>query len=143
MSAIEQPAGRVPTTGVVRALVWLQAFFWGSYLIVLIKLLTAGYRYGGFGFRPFGDDPTLFDPKDVFGWGIPEYLMHGLLLLTVWFGAVPATLLLIASLRVTVMLWHATAPRRWLLTFSSVMTLAFLAVQLTSFHSLIVEWLMD
>jgi hypothetical protein len=108
-----------------------------------LKLLIAGYKYGGFGFRPFGEDPTLFDPKEVFGWGIPEYILQIPLSIAVVFGAVPAALILLASLPVAAMLWRAAAPRRWSLTVSIILTLAFLAVQLTGFHSLIVEWMLD
>jgi len=144
MTAIDRPTtARVPDTAVARALAWLQVMFWGAYLLVLVKLLVAGIKYGGFGFQPFGTDPTLYDPKELFGWGVPEYILQAPLDIVVIFGTVPAALILLASLPVAGMLWRARAPHRWVLTVSTMLNLAFLAVQFTPFHTLIVEWMLD
>jgi hypothetical protein len=143
MTAIDRPTANLPSIAVVRLLTWSQAVLWGGYLLVLAKLLIAGLDYGGFGFQPFGDDHTMYDPKDVFGWGIPEYILHLPMFFITVFGALPAAVLAMASLPFAVLLWRARDPRRWLLGVSTLLSLAFLAVQLTPFHSLIVEWMLD
>lgn len=147
MAAIDQGTSvhspSPPSTVAVRIVTWLQVFFWGGYLLVLAKLLIAGILYGGFGFYPFGPDGAMSDPKEVFGWGVPEYILHMPLLVVVFYGMIPAALLLLASLPYAAMLWQARDRRRWPLTVSIIMTLSFLVVQLTGFHSLIVEWMLD
>lgn len=144
MTAIDRPTGMpVPGKAVVRVLTWFQVAIWGGYLLLLAKLMIAGIAHGGFGFWPFGSDPMMRDPKEVLGGSIVEQILHLPLLLIVVFGAVPAALLLIASLPYGALLWAARDPRRWWLSVCALLTAVFLAVQLTPFHSLLVAWMLD
>lgn len=133
----------LPDPIVVRRVVTVQAVFWGGYLLALVKLMFAGIRYGGFGFRPFGDDPTLFDPKEVFGGSVPEYLLQLPLDMIVLFGAIPGLGMFVAGLLQVLKLWPARAPRRWMVAVSTALTGAFLILHLTPFHSAMMKWMLD
>lgn len=143
VTTIERLGAPVPHPGFVRFLVGAQMVCWGGYLLVLAKLAIAGLIYGGFGFQPFGSDPTMFDPKEVFGLGIPEYIVHLPLFYIVLAGAVPSIILLVAAAFPLVALWRANAPRRRLLSISTAMTLVCLIVQLTPFQSVLLNWMLD
>ncbi|HCT81309.1 MAG TPA: hypothetical protein DGG94_04240 [Micromonosporaceae bacterium] len=148
MTAIEQPvASRLSLE--LRLLVGVQMFFWFGYFVgVGGMLLIAALQSDGLTFVPFYEPVDratpvhAADPKEVLGLGIVGYLLHlplaFIAILGTWVGALAAA----AGLIALVPLWIAGA-RPWLLTISTALTIAYVAVQLSPVGELVKVWMLD
>jgi hypothetical protein len=142
MTAAAEQSIRVPVPRLARALIAIQAIFWGVYTWTLLLLLIAVVKFGGLGFYPFAR-ADMRDPKDVLGLGmVAGGILHMPVYFVVMYGLPVAASSAAAGVILLIAQGYGGLMSKKLLV-STILTVAAVAVQLTPFGILVRQWVLD